>query len=123
MKGPTVFSLVAATAAVMALATRAPAPAETVVYSYAALPGPVANCTWFNDNINDHSEDTMIHLTDLIYNRAALPPGANVNVTERTTTSRGDQELGFTLNGRLLCAGSAAFHPEIVEATPTPPSV
>lgn len=121
MKRSTVFVAIAAAAVTAGLATRAPAPADTVVYSYAALPGPVSNCTWFDDNLNDHSEASMIRITDLLYNRAALPPGATVNVTERTTTSRGDQELGFTLNGRLLCAGAAAFHPEIVEATPTPP--
>ena len=111
----------AAVTLALALAGRAPAPAETVVYAYAALPGPVENCTWFDDNLNDHSENAMIRLTDLIYNRAALPPGATVNVTQSATTGRGDREAGFTLNGRLLCAGAAAFNPEIVEATPTPP--
>jgi len=119
MKRSMLFVAAAGTLA-LALAGRAPAPAETVVYVYAALPGPVSNCTWFDDNLNDHSESGMIRLTDLIYNRAALPPGANVNVSQTATTGRGDQEVGFTLNGRLLCAGAAAFRPEIVEATPTP---
>jgi hypothetical protein len=120
MKRPLLLVAAAAATLALALAGLAPAPAETVVYIYAALPGPVSNCTWFDDNLNDHSESAMIRLTDLLYNRAALPPGANVNVSQTATTGRGDQELGFTLNGRGLCAGAAAFHPEIVEATPTP---
>ncbi len=120
MKRSMLFAMAAVTLA-LALAGRAPAPAETVAYVYAALPGPVENCTWFNDNLNDHSESSMIRLTDLLYNRAALPPGATVNVTQNATTGLGNQEAGFTLHGRLLCAGAAAFHPEIVEATPTPP--
>lgn len=120
MKRSTVFAAIAAVALTIALTSRTPA--ETIVYAYAALPGPVANCTWFNDNLNDHSEASMIRLTDLLYNRAALPPGANVNVSAGAPDGRGDQDLQFTLNGRLLCAGAAALHPEIVEATPTPPS-
>jgi len=122
MKRSTLFAAAAATMLALALAGRTPAPAETVVYSYAALPGPIDNCKWFDDNLNDHSEEAIVHLTDLLYNRAALPPGESVNVTQSGTTARGDQILAFTLHGRLLCAGAAAFHPEMVEATPTPPA-
>ncbi|MBV8373792.1 MAG: hypothetical protein JOY69_11080 [Candidatus Eremiobacteraeota bacterium] len=99
------------------------APAETVAYSYPALPGPVANCVWFDDNLNDHSIDAIIRQTDLLYNRAPLPPGATVAVSQTGTTARGDQIAQFTLNGRLLCAGATAFHPEMTEATPTPPDI
>ncbi len=98
------------------------APAETIAYSYAALPGPVSNCQWFDDNLNDHSIDAMIRQTDLLYNRAALPPDVTVTVSQTATTARGDQVAQFAVNGRLLCAGASALHPEMTEASPTPPS-
>ena len=105
----------------LAAIVRGPAAAETIAYVYAALPGPVDNCKWFDDNVNDHSEGPMIRLTDLLYNRAALTPQATVSVTQTETTARGDQVVQFNLNGRLLCTGAAALHPEITEASPTAP--
>lgn len=98
-----------------------PAPAETIVYEFAALPGPVVNCQWFDDNLNDHSIDAMIRQTDLLYNRVALPPDVTVAVSQTATTARGDQVAQFDLHGRLLCAGAAVFHPEMTESTPSPP--
>ncbi len=123
MKRSSVFATLAGTALVVVAASATiSAPAETIAYSYAALPGPVSNCQWFDDNLNDRSIDAIIRQTDLLYNRAALPPGVAVTVSQTATTARGDQVAQFTVNGRLLCAGAAALHPEMTEATPTPPS-
>lgn len=91
--------------------------ADTIVYTYPALPGPVANCVWFDDNINDRAIDALIRQTDLIYNRATLPVGLNVAITQSATTAAGAQEVSFDVNRRLLCADSAAFHEE---PTPSP---
>jgi hypothetical protein len=122
MKRSTVFvSLMAVAFSVAAASAIVSAPAETIAYSYAALPGPLANCQWFDDNLNDHSIDAMIRQTDLIYNRKALPPGAAVSVSQTGVTARGDQLAAFDLNGRLLCAGASVLHPDMTEAAPTPP--
>lgn len=121
MKRSTLFAAVVIAALALAVVARTPAPAETIAYTYAALPGPVANCQWFDDNLNDHAEGSMVRLTDLLYNRAALPAGTAVNVSGSSTTARGDQVVQFQVNGRLLCAGAAALNPSITEATPTPP--
>jgi hypothetical protein len=123
MKRSSIFATLAGTALVLAAASATvSAPAETIAYSYAALPGAVSNCQWFDDNLNDRSIDAIIRQTDLLYNRAALPPGVAVTVSQTATTARGDQVAQFALNGRLLCAGASALHPEMTEATPTPPS-
>jgi hypothetical protein len=119
MKRSWIFAGLGIAALATALAGRAPA--DTIAYSFAALPGPVSNCQFFNDNLNDHSETAIVRLTDLIYNRAALPPGATVSVSQTAMSARGDQLVQFDLHGRLLCAGAAALHPEITEALPTPP--
>lgn len=91
--------------------------ADTVVYTYPALPGPVANCQWFDDNLNDRSIDALIRQTDLIYNRAALPADANVTVTQSAKNAAGTQLVGFDLNRRSLCADSAAFYEEAAPLT------
>jgi hypothetical protein len=122
MKRSTIFiSLVAGAFAAAAGSAMVPAPAETIAYSYAALPGPVSTCQWFDENLNDHSMDAIIRQTDLLYNRAALPPGVAVTVSQTAATARGDQVAQFTLNGRLLCAGAAVLHPEMTEAIGSPP--
>lgn len=120
MKRSTHLVIFAAAALGLAAVAGKSAPAETIAYSYVALPGPVDNCRWFDDNLNDHSESSMIRLTDLLYNRAALPPGTGVAVSGSALSARGDQLVQFDLHGRLLCAGAAALHPELTEATPTP---
>jgi hypothetical protein len=119
MKRSMVFaSLIAAGFIAAAGSVIAPASAETIAYSYAALPGPVSNCQWFDDNLNDHSIDAIIRQTDLLYNRATLQPGFDVAVSATATTLRGDQLVQFDLKGRLLCAGATALHPEMTEAPP-----
>jgi hypothetical protein len=97
-------------AALGALAVAAAvARADTVVYAYPALPGPVVNCAWFDDNLDDRSIDALIRQTDLLYNRAPLPPGATVTMTGTGTTVRSEALVGFNLNGRALCSDAFAF--------------
>jgi hypothetical protein len=121
MKRP-LYSLTVATAAFFAVAASAvvPAASETIVYEYPAMPGPVANCQWFNDNLNDRTIDGIIRLTDLIYNRVALTPDTPVTVTQTATTAAGVQVVQFDLGRRLLCAGAEALHPELSQPSPPP---
>jgi hypothetical protein len=125
MKRPTGLfrSLIAAAAASFAVAASAvvPAASETIVYAYPALPGPVGNCQWFNDNVNDRSIDAIVRQTDLLYNRVALTPDTPVTVTQTATTALGAQLVQFDLGRRLLCAGAQALHPELPEPSPPPP--
>jgi hypothetical protein len=121
MKHASVIVAVVATALTALGSAARPALAETVVYQYPALPGPVATCQWFDDSQNDRSIDAIIRQTDLIYNRKALPPGASVTVTQTGTTAAGGPLVGFDLSGRRLCAGAQALHPELSEPTPTLP--
>lgn len=105
----------------MAGALAGPAQAETTVYIYPALPGPAANCQWFDDNINDRSIDAIIRQTDALYNRLALPPGVPVAITGSAATAQGERVVDFHLNRRWLCADHAAFVPEPAQS-PAPPA-
>jgi hypothetical protein len=109
---------VAAVALVSATAT---APAETTVFRFVALPGSAATCKWFDDNINDRSIGAMVRQTDLIYNRAPLPPDKPVTVSGTATTALGERLSDFKLDGRLLCAGTQALDASVPEVTPSPP--
>ncbi|HEY5425862.1 MAG TPA: hypothetical protein VIJ77_04855 [Candidatus Tumulicola sp.] len=120
MKRSTVFVSLAAAALVAAASAKIPAAAETIVYEYPALPGPASTCQWFDDNLNDRSIDALIRQTDLLYNRAALPPGKPVTVTATAMTADGGQIAQFSLKGRLLCTGAQALHPEMPEPSPSP---
>ncbi|HEY1429787.1 MAG TPA: hypothetical protein VGF18_09450 [Candidatus Tumulicola sp.] len=98
-----------------------PARSETIYFQFPALPGPVANCQWFDDNINDRSTDSIVRQTDLIYNRLALTPNTNVAITGSATTQKGEQVVQFDVAGRLLCAEATVMHPEVPEPSPSPP--
>ncbi|HEY3675705.1 MAG TPA: hypothetical protein VGK84_06895 [Candidatus Tumulicola sp.] len=113
-------STLAAGAAIVAFAT-SPARSETIYYQFPALPGPVANCQWFDDNINDRSTDSIVRQTDLIYNRVALIPNSTVAVSGSATTQKGSQVVQFDVAGRLLCADATVIHPEVAEPSPSPP--
>ncbi len=123
-------SLVLASICAIALAAAiAPAAsrADGVVYAYTALPGPLSNCQWFDDHLNDRSTDSIAQLVDLIYNRAALQagtplqPGAPVTVTQSGTTTQGAPLKTFTYAGRILCAQADAVTPS-APATSSQPS-
>jgi hypothetical protein len=94
-----------------AAATCASARAESVVYSFAALRGDVSTCQWFDDNLNDRSEAALVRQIALIYNRVALPAGAQANVTQIAATQAGTPLLGFTIDRTQLCAAADAIRP------------
>ena len=106
-------------AALIAIASAA-ASAQPILYTFTGLPGPAATCKWFDDNLNNRSIDALIRQTDLLYNSAALPPGKPVTVTATAMTADGGQIAQFSLNGRLLCTGAQALHPEMPEPSPSP---
>jgi hypothetical protein len=89
--------------------------ADRVVYQFAALQGGVDQCRWFDDNLNDRTESSLVRQVDALYNRVALPPDAPVTVTASATAASGEPLLGFTLDRRSLCAGAEAIRP-----TPAP---
>jgi hypothetical protein len=91
--------------------------ADSVTYVYAALPGPIDNCQWFDAHLNDRDTGALSQIVDLLYNRAALTPGTPVTITQSGTTDAGVPLSAFRYNGRLLCAQSEAVLP----ATPSPP--
>ncbi len=106
--------------AVMAALGALPARAETIYFQFSALPGPVANCQWFDDNINDRSDDALVRQTDLIYNRLALTANTNASVTASAPTKAGAQVVQFDVGSRLMCAESQVMHPEQAEPSPAP---
>lgn len=91
--------------------------AESVTYVYAALPGSIDTCQWFDAHLNDRDTGALAQIADLLYNRAALTPGTPVTITQSGTTDSGIPLSAFRYNGRLLCAQSEAILP----ATPSPP--
>jgi hypothetical protein len=112
-------SIVAAGAALAALGSL-PAHADTIYFQFPALPGPVANCQWFDDNINARSDDAIVRQTDLIYNRLALTANTNATVTGSATTKAGAQVVQFDVGSRLMCAESQVMHPELPEPSSSP---
>jgi hypothetical protein len=114
------FAAIFLSAAVLGIASL-PARSETIYYQFPALPGPVANCQWFDDNINDRTTDSLVRQTDLIYNRLALVPNSTVTVTGSATTQKGAQVVQFDVAGRLLCAEATVIHPDLTEPSPSPP--
>ncbi len=124
MTRPTIFAVFAAAAFAAGLATVAvaPASADPVLNLDPALPGPVDNCQWFVDNLNDRSIGALIRQTDLIYNRTALLPDEQATITQTATNAQGTQFVGFTRDRRQLCADADAFHPQPVPTQAPSPS-
>lgn len=104
-------TLIAVAALMCAAAIRPTNAADQVVYQFAALRGGVDQCQWFDDNLNDRSEDALTRQVDALYNLVALPPGAPVNVTQNAAAASGTPLLGFTLEHTSLCAGADAIRP------------
>jgi hypothetical protein len=104
-------SVTAAAFAVIIALVGITAPAQTILYSFAALPGSVDTCRWFNDYLNtDRSIDAMTRQTDLLYNKVALPAGAPVALGASATSARGSALVDFRLGGKTVCAGSEAIY-------------
>ncbi len=97
------------------------APATTILYSFTALPGKSDSCKWFDDNLNaDRSPNALARQTDLLYNRIALPPGADVTVEGTATTAAGSPLVDFHLGGRGVCTSAEALYGPTPEPSSTP---
>ena len=119
MKRPSAAA--AAFAAIVALGAGV-APAQTILFTFAALPGAVDTCKWFDDSLADRSIGALTRQTDLLYNRVTLPFGADVAVGGTATTVQGGQLVDFKLNSRTVCtAAEAVYGPTPVPSdSPTP---
>ena len=76
--------------AAIVLIASAAAPAQPILFSFTGLPGAVDTCKWFDDNLNsDRSIGSLSRQTDLLYNRIALPAGADVAVASHLRSDPG----------------------------------
>jgi hypothetical protein len=107
-------AVAAAFALLVALGAGA-ASAQTILYSFTGLRGPVDTCKWFDDNLNDRSIDALTHQTDLLYNRLALPVGTDITVRGTAVTEQGEQLVDFDLHTAVCTAAEAIYGP-----TPSP---
>ena len=104
------ISLAATLFAFAACLAAASAPAATILYTYAGLPGPSDSCKWFDDNLTDRSIDALTRQTDLLYNRVALPAGDAVSVAGTATTALGAPLVDFQLGSRNICTSAEALY-------------
>jgi hypothetical protein len=117
MKRTTVTA--SAFAAIVLSATAAPA--QPILFSFTGLPGAVDTCKWFDDNLNtDRSVGSLIRQTDLLYNRIALPPGADVAVGATATTEAGDELVDYRLGSKTVCSSARAIYGPTPEPSATP---
>lgn len=114
MKRP---SAAAAAFALMILLAGGAASAAPILFVFTGLRGGAADtCKWFDDNLGDRSVGALTRQTDLLYNRIALPPDADVTVRGTAVTNAGEQLVDFNLGSALICtAGEAIYGP-----TPSP---
>ena len=98
------------------------ASAQTILYTFTGLRGAVDTCKWFDDDIMDRSVGALTHQTDLLYNRIALPAGADVTVGGTAVTEQGEQLVDFKLNNATICtAAEAVYGPTpMPSGSPTP---
>ncbi len=111
----------AAFAAIAALACGA-APAQTILYTFAGLPGGAADtCKWFDDDLNnDRSVVALTRQTDLLYNRVALPVDTPVAVGGTATTAEGEALVDFKLGPRTICTAAEAIYGPTPEPSASP---
>ncbi len=124
MKRPSAAAAAFAAIVLLAAGVARAQSGQTILFTYAALPGAVDTCKWFNDNLVDRSIPALTRQTDLLYNRVALPFGANVAVGGTATTLQNEQLVDFHLGNRQVCTAAEAVYgptPEPSEsATPMP---
>jgi hypothetical protein len=94
--------------------------ADSVTYVYAALPGAVNTCQWFDAHLNDRDTNSVAQLVDLLYNRAAPVPGTPITILGSGNTDAGVPLSAFRYRGRELCAQSEAVLPATPSPAPTP---
>jgi hypothetical protein len=107
MKRPPVAALAFA---LMVLLAAGVAPAQTILYTFTGLRGPVDTCKWFDDNLDDRSIDALTRQTDLLYNRLALPAGDDVTIRGTAETAQGEQLVDFNLRSAVVCTAAEAVY-------------
>ncbi len=113
MKRP---SAAAAAFALMLALAAGGASAQTILSTFTGLRGTADTCKWFDDELFDRSIDALTRQTDLLFNRIALPAGANVTMGGTAVTAQGEQLVDFNLDSARICtAGEALYGP-----TPSP---
>lgn len=98
------------------------ASAQTIAYTFTGLRGAVDTCKWFNDNLTDRSVGALTRQTDLLYNRIALPVGAEVAVGASALSEQGEQLVDFRLNSTTFCTAAEAIYgpTPMPSGSPTP---
>jgi hypothetical protein len=107
MKRPSAAA--AAFTLVVALAGGA-ASAQTILYTFTGLRGPVDTCKWFDDDLVDRSIDALTRQTDLLYNRIALPTETDITVRGTAVTAQGEQLVDFSVNSARICTAAEAVY-------------
>jgi hypothetical protein len=108
MKRPSAAA--AAFALMLSLAAGA-ARAEPILFVFTGLRGSATDvCKWFNDNIDNRSVAALTRQTDMLYDRIALPPGADVTVRGTAVTNRGEQVVDFHLDSATICTTGEAIN-------------
>lgn len=116
MKSLSIRFFLSAAALALVASTPLTARADQVLYNFVALRGPASMCQWFDDKINDRGLDSIIHQTDMLYNRTTLKAGAQVANVQTAALQNGTNVAGFTVNGVQLCAGDDAINPSATPA-------
>ncbi|MBV9720016.1 MAG: hypothetical protein JOZ77_11905 [Candidatus Eremiobacteraeota bacterium] len=109
MKRPTAAAAAfALTAIAVAGGTASP---QTILYTFTGLRGGAADtCKWFDDDATDRSIAALTRQTDLLYNRIALPAGANVTPRGTAVTAQGEQLVDFNLGSATICTAAEALY-------------
>lgn len=107
MKRPSAAAVAFAFMVVIAAGT---ASAETILFTFTGLRGPVDTCRWFDDNLTDRSIAALNRQTDLLYNRIALPAGASVTPSGTAVTQQGEQLADFDLSSARICTAAEAIY-------------
>jgi hypothetical protein len=95
--------------------------AQPILASFTGLPGAVADCKWFDDNLNtDRDVGSLTRQTDLLYNRIALPAGENVALGATATSAEGDELIDYKLGSKTVCSTAVAIYGSAAESTETP---
>jgi hypothetical protein len=87
------------------------ATATTILYQFAALPGPVSTCTWFANHQNDPDLGSIARSVDLLYNVVRLRAGTPVTVTNIGQSADATPYAEFSFNGKTVCTAVDALTP------------
>jgi hypothetical protein len=120
MKRPSAAAAAFAAIVILAAGAARAQNGQTIQYIFVALPGAADTCKWFDDTLVDRSIPALTRQTDLLYNRVALPFGANVAVGGTATTLQNEQLVDFHLGNRQVCTAAEAVYGPTPEPSDSP---